>query len=491
MAQNDTTCISSCSLERFSKIFFLGIGGIGMSAIARFFHLHGFAVAGYDRTPSALTHSLEQEGIKVSYNDSPQALPERFGEVQSVLVVRTPAVPQDSVLYKYIRQQGYTILKRAEVLGLLTRNMQALCVAGTHGKTTTSTMLAHLLACTKKTSKTDNGVNAFLGGISVNYNTNFLHSASSDIVVVEADEYDRSFHHLRPTMAVVTSTDPDHLDIYGTADAYRQSFSTFTSLIRPGGVLLRKQGIILESRLQAGVREFTYAALDGNTDRLPDFYADNIVTQEGEIYFDFHGPDICLRHVRLGVPVHINVENAVAAMAIGRLNGLTAEQLCDGIASFRGTLRRFNTLLKTDRLVLIDDYAHHPDELRQSVCSVRELYPDAELTAVFQPHLYTRTRDFYRQFAASLSIPDRLILLPIYPARELPIQGVSSEMILNEATLTQKEICEKNELADRLQEVISPSLSRGIRQVVLTLGAGDIDRLLPNLLKRLSSLSAI
>ena len=480
MAQTDTD-ISSFELSRFSRFFFLGIGGIGMSALARFFKLRGSMVAGYDRTPSAQTSALEQEGITLSYDDSALALPSGFDDRKTTLVVRTPAVPHDSVLLQHLTRQGYTILKRAEVLGLLTRSMRALCVAGTHGKTTTSTLLAHLLAGAKK-----EGVNAFLGGISVNYNTNFLHSDQSDIVVVEADEYDRSFHQLRPTMAIVTSTDPDHLDIYGTAEAYRESFSVFTSLIQQGGVLLRKQGIKLQSRLKEGVRELTYGIVVEREKELPDFYADNILTREGEITFDFHGPGISISSITLGVPVWVNIENAVAAMSIASLNGVTADELRSGVATFKGTVRRFNTHIKTRQMVLIDDYAHHPDELRQSISSVRRLYPEAVLTGVFQPHLYSRTRDFYKQFAASLSLLDRLILLPIYPAREEPIEGVSSEIILREATLIDKQLCEKNELAKRLRSIVKQVTSSGRRQVIMTLGAGDIDLLLPEIKEALT-----
>ena len=507
MTQQSNDISHSVGLSRFNKFFFLGIGGIGMSAIARFFKLRGGSVSGYDRTPSALTHSLESEGIAVSYTDSLAALPAGYDDPCKVLVVRTPAVPQDSVLLQWLQSKGYMMMKRAEVLGLLTRDMRSLCVAGTHGKTTTSTMLAHLLHNSEGRMLSDvpasapkqqqgNGVNAFLGGISVNYGSNFLHSDSSDIVVVEADEYDRSFHHLRPTMAIVTSTDPDHLDIYGSAEAYRESFAVFTSLIKPGGVLLRKAGITLESRLQHGVRELTYGVIDayrsadsdsqqGTNTTLPDYYADNIVTTDGEIRFDFHGPQVCVRDVSLGVPVWVNIENAVAAMTIALLNGVTEDELREGMASFRGTLRRFNTLVKTENTVLIDDYAHHPDELRQSICSVRRLYPGATLTGVFQPHLYTRTRDFYKQFAASLSLLDRLILLPIYPARELPIDGVTSELILKEATLDDKELCDKTELPEKLRAIAVNGRDTKHKQVIMTLGAGDIDRLLPDIVQQI------
>lgn len=474
-------------MHTYDKIFFVGIGGIGMSALARFFALEGCTVAGYDRTPSALTRNLETEGIAVAYDDVESAVPQSFREGR-VLVVRTPAVPADSCILRWFEEHGFEVKKRAEVLGLVTRTKRALCVAGTHGKTTTSAMLTHLLNYAGAPADGGYGVNAFLGGISVNYGTNMLHSAESDLVVVEADEYDRSFHHLRPTLAVVTSTDPDHLDIYGTAEAYRESFSIFTSLIREGGVLLRKAGIVLESRLAEGVRELTYGVLTGDTPaQRPDFYAENVRTSDGALLFDFCGPNVHLKDVSLGVPVWVNVENAVAAMAAAWLNGVSAADLEKGIACFKGTLRRFNTLLKTDSLTLIDDYAHHPDELRMSISSVRRLYPQAVLTGVFQPHLYTRTRDFYKQFAASLSMLDRVILLPIYPAREKPIEGVTSELILNEISITDKRLVEKTELASVLKELLGGKADCDRRNVVLTLGAGDIDRLLPELQKRLAN----
>ncbi len=475
------------------NIFFLGIGGIGMSALARYFHLQGKCVAGYDLTPSPLIKRLEEEGMSIIFDDDPNDIPAHFRDKSNTFVVRTPAVPADSKLLLWFEKQGFEIRKRSEVLGMITNDKKALCVAGTHGKTTTSTMLAHLL----QSAKID-GTNAFLGGISMNYDTNMLFSAESDLVVVEADEYDRSFHYLKPEMAVITSTDPDHLDIYGTADNYREAFSVFTSLIHPDGVLLRKKGIVLESRTQKGVREYTYSA--DNTDA--DFYADNIRTTDGNIYFDFHGKygadkadadsltpagttayPYDIRNIQLGVPVEVNIENAVAAIAIARLNGVSSEDIKHGMATFRGTLRRFNTLLKTDHITLIDDYAHHPDELRNSITSVRKLYPEAELIGVFQPHLYSRTRDFHKQFGNALSLLDQVILLPIYPARELPIDGVTSELIYNAITTTNKYLCEKSDLTTLLSNAVKGTS----KKVILTLGAGDIDRILPQIKQTLNS----
>ena len=435
-------------------VFFLGIGGIGMSALARYYHHKGDRVAGYDRTPSALTKELENEGITISYTDAAEFVKELGLRVEDTLVVRTPAVPEDSVIYTYLREQGFTIRKRAEVLGMVTREKKALCVAGTHGKTTTSTMLAHLMA----------PVNAFLGGISMNYHTNLLLDSSSDYVVVEADEYDRSFHHLTPYMSVVTAVDADHLDIYGTAEAYREAFAHYTSLITEA--LVMKKGIALQPRLQPGVKGYTYSMIEP-----ADFYADNIRVADGSIQFDFHTPDTLICDIRLGVPVWVNIENAVAAMAVAWLNGVSEEKLREGVASFKGVLRRFNIHVNTPEVAYIDDYAHHPQEIATAIDSIRKLFPKRRLIGVFQPHLYTRTRDFADGFAQVLNTMDEIVLLPIYPARELPIEGVSSEMLLARITNPNKRIIEKaalvNYLASRKNE----------GAVILTVGAGDIDRL--------------
>ncbi len=465
-------------IQNITHIYFLGIGGIGMSALARFFHAKGFGVAGYDRTESALTRSLQSEGIAVNYADEAAAIPEAFRNTMHTLVVRTPAVPQDLPQYQYFVQAGFTIQKRAEVLGLITKQMRALCVAGTHGKTTTSTILAHLLY------QSEIGCNAFLGGISNNYKTNLLLSAASNVVVVEADEFDRSFHHLRPYMSVITSVDPDHLDIYGTEEAYRESFAHYTSLVQTGGALVVKKevrdaGCVVRST--EGVRVYTYSG----TDSEADFYAANIVIANGEIRFDFHTPSGVIADMKLGVPVYINIENSVAAMAIAWLNGVTAHELRLGLASYAGIYRRFNisapstspikgeNSLQTQSCVVVDDYAHHPTELEASISSIRKLYPERKLTGVFQPHLYSRTRDFADGFARALSNLDEVILLPIYPARELPIAGVSSQMLLDKITCAEKRIVEKSELLDCL---------RGrTHEVIMTLGAGDIDRLVPEI----------
>ena len=455
------------------NIFFLGIGGIGMSGLARYFHHRGFPVSGYDRTPSPLTRELEQEGIEIIYEDSPAIYQARFAAYNSrhTLVVRTPAVPEESALYTYLREAGYDIRKRAEVLGLVTRSMRALCVAGTHGKTTTSTMIAHLLYQSV-------GTNAFLGGISVNYGTNILLDKDSSFVVVEADEYDRSFYQLTPYMSVVTAVDPDHLDIYGTPEAYREAFAHYTSLIT--GALVMKHGIDLKPRLQKGVKCYTYGVIDGQTgnDRMVnglDFYADNIRIEGGKILFDFHTPTEAVADVKLGVPVWVNIENGVAAMSVAWLNGVSADDLRRGMASFKGVMRRFNIHVNTPKVAYIDDYAHHPEEIATSIDSIRKLYPGRKLIGVFQPHLYTRTRDFADEFRRVLHTLDELILLPIYPAREEPIPGVTSEMLGGK-------VVEKKDLIPELKRRVADSKEP---VVVLTVGAGDIDRLVPEIEKEL------
>ena len=426
-----------------------------MSALARYYAHGGHRVAGYDRTPSALTRELEAEGIPITYVDDPATITSHLSPLTS-LVVRTPAVPEDSAIYTYLREQGYTIRKRAEVLGMVTREKKALCVAGTHGKTTTSTMLAHLMA----------PVNAFLGGISMNYGTNLLLDSASDYVVVEADEYDRSFHHLTPYMSVVTAVDADHLDIYGTAEAYRDAFAHYTSLIT--GALVMKAGIALQPRLQPGVKCYTYG--EGG-----DFYATNIRIANGQIDFDFHTPSETIKDIRLGVPVWVNIENAVAAMAVAWLNGVPAEVLRERMASFKGVWRRFNIHVNTPQVAYIDDYAHHPEEIATAIDSVRKLFPERKLIGVFQPHLYTRTRDFAEDFAKVLSTLDECILLPIYPARELPIPGITSEILGGQ-------VVQKADLIDELKKRIANSQQP---IALLTVGAGDIDRLVPEIAEAL------
>ena len=453
--------------EDIQTIFFLGIGGIGMSALARYFRSRGIRVCGYDRTPSALTKELEEEGMEIVFGDDRLKMEDcklEIGNPQHTLVVRTPAVPEENAIYTYLREQGYEILKRAEVLGLVTKQMSALCVAGTHGKTTTSTMIAHLLE----------PVNAFLGGISMNYHTNLLLDKESEYVVVEADEYDRSFHHLRPYISVVTAVDADHLDIYGTEEAYREAFAHYTSLIT--GALVMKHGIALQPRLQEGVKLYTYGVIEDcrlKIEDLPDFYATNIRVANGEIRFDLVTPSGTLQDLQLGVPVWVNIENAVAAAAVALTIGTPVEQVRERIASFKGVWRRFNSHVNTPKVAFIDDYAHHPQEIATAIDSIRKLYPERKLIGVFQPHLYTRTRDFAEGFRHVLSTLDECLLLPIYPAREEPIPGVTSEMLGGQ-------VVQKSELVAELQRRVAASKEP---VVVLTVGAGDIDRLVPEVAK--------
>lgn len=449
----------------YKNIYFLGIGGIGMSAIARYFAAKGYAVAGYDRTRSRLCEELEAEGIAIHYTDDVAQIAPEFLQKESTLVVYTPAIPAEHSEFVYFRQHGFTIEKRAQVLGEITRVERGLCVAGTHGKTTTSTMLAHLL----KQSHVD--CNAFLGGIAKNYTSNLMLSDTSDLVVIEADEFDRSFHHLTPYMAVVTAVDADHLDIYGTHEAYLESFAHFTSLIVEGGCLIMKKGIALQPRLGNGVKLYTYSAAE-----KADFYAENVRIGNGTIVFDFVTPTETIADIELGVPVQVNIENGVAAMAVAWLNGVSADELRSGMRSFAGIRRRFETWLKTDRLTIIDDYAHHPAELEASIKSVKALYADKKVLGVFQPHLYTRTRDFYREFAAALSHLDEAMLVELYPAREEPIAGISSQTIYDEITCP-KTLTTKAELINVLKTKHF--------DVLLTVGAGDIDAMLPQIVESL------
>ena len=428
------------NINNISSIYFVGAGGIGMSALVRYFLSKGKNVGGYDRVESDLTKQLNQEGAQIHYEDNVNLIPEAFTDKANTLVVLTPAVPSDHSELVYFRNNGFDIMKRAQVLGEITKTSRGICVAGTHGKTTTSSMIAHLL----KQSQID--CNAFLGGILKNYDNNLLLSDKSDLTVIEADEYDRSFHWLTPYMAVITSVAPDHLDIYGTEEAYREAFIHFTSLVREGGMLLIEQKVDIIPQLQKDVKLYRYGESNA------DFCAQNIRIGNGEIYFDFVTPTSIIRNIQLGVPVKINVVNSVAALAVAWLNGVSEEELRKGLASFQGPKRRFDFHIKTDDLVLIDDYAHHPEELEASISSVKELYPDKKLTVVFQPHLYSRTNDFYKEFAKSLSLSDEVILIPIYPAREEPIEGVSSQMILDLVTSPKKKLVTKEALTEQLKK---------------------------------------
>lgn len=437
-------------------VYFVGAGGIGMSALVRYFLSKGKAVGGYDRTASVLTEKLRQEGADIHYEDNVALIPEVFLNPATTLIVYTPAIPAEHKELTYFREHNFEIQKRAQVLGMITQTERGLCVAGTHGKTTTSTMAAFLL---------DNShvkCNAFLGGISKNYGTNLLVSDQSDFVVIEADEFDRSFHWLTPYATVITATDSDHLDIYGTHEAYLESFRKYTSLIRPDGYLIIKKGIDLQPDVKEGVTMYTYSDKEG------DFHAENIRIGNGEIFFDFISPLGNIKDVQLGVPVYVNIENGIAAMALAQIGGATAEEIKAAMPQFKGVDRRFDFKLKNDHIVFLSDYAHHPAEIKQSVSSLRMLYPDKKLTAIFQPHLYTRTRDFYKDFADSLSLLDEVILLDIYPARELPIEGVTSKLIYdNLRPGIEKTMCHKEDLIELLK-------TKNI-EVLITLGAGDVD----------------
>ena len=454
--------------NQIQTYYFLGIGGIGMSALARYFAAKGARVLGYDRTPSPLTKELEAEGIAVQYDDSLDTV--KALDVANAIVVRTPAVPEDMAVYVWLKEQGFHILKRAEVLGIVTRSERALCVAGTHGKTTTSTMLAHIL------HQSHVGANAFMGGIANNYGTNLLLDQESDLVVVEADEFDRSFHHLTPYISVITSMDPDHLDIYGTEDAYRKSFMHYASLVQEALVVKNSLQLTVDN-LQA--RVYTYAVGE-----KADFYADNIRVANGEIRFDFHTPQQSVEDVQLGVPVWVNIENGVAAMAVAWLMGATDEELREGMRSFSGVYRRFNIHVNTPQITYIDDYAHHPMELKASIESVRKLYPERYVIGVFQPHLFSRTQDFAEEFAAVLSQLDEVALLPIYPAREEPIQGVTSEWLMDKVQ-TKRALVLPDILAKYLRERVKNCLAKEKNCVVITMGAGDIDRQVQQIAKAL------
>ena len=456
-------------MQAIDTYYFLGIGGIGMSALARYFAAKGFRVLGYDKTSSPLTQTLESEGIEVQYDDRLDGVEQL--DVAKTIVVRTPAVPEDMAVYVWLRDNGFTILKRAEVLGLITRQQQALCVAGTHGKTTTSTILAHILY------QSHVGTNAFLGGIANNYGTNLLLNANSDYVVVEADEFDRSFHQLTPHISVITSMDPDHLDIYGTEEAYCESFAHYAGLVEHALVVKKN----IASRLSPlASRLYTYAVGE-----KADFYADNVRVEDGQIYFDFHTPNSVITDLQLGVPVWVNIENSVAAMAVAYMVGASEEELRHGIASFSGVYRRFNIHINTPQVTYIDDYAHHPQELAATIESVRRLFPDRYVIGVFQPHLYSRTHDFADGFAQVLDLVDEVALLPIYPARELPIPGVTSEWLL-EKIQAKRALVLPSILPKYLRERVKNRLADGNKVVVITMGAGDIDRQVAEITNKLT-----
>lgn len=448
------------------KVYFIGAGGIGMAALERYYLAKGWRVAGYDRFPTSLTDTLISQGIDITFNDDPAEIPEEFRTPDpDTMVVYTPAVPADAAIMRFFTEGGFNPVKRSVALGRITHDSKALCFAGTHGKTTTSSMAAHVLHTSSA------GCNAFLGGILLGYNSNLMLSLSSPFTVVEADEYDRSFHTLRPYVAVITATDPDHLDIYGTEEAYLESFAHFTSLIRPDGKLLVHTGLKLVPRPVEGVETYTYSRHEG------DYHAENIRRGDGRITFDFIYPGGRIDNVSPGVPVDINIDNAIAALAAVHLAGaLEPEVARKAIATYPGVERRFQCHLRQagpHGKVVIDDYAHHPDELAASIRSVRALYPDRHLTVAFQPHLYTRTRDFAPQFAAALSLADAVVLADIYPAREEPIPGVTSRIIFDRITVEDKIMISKEDFVNTMK-------NRNF-EVLLTAGAGDMSFSVPAL----------
>ena len=455
-------------LKDIKAVYFIGAGGIGMSAIARYFIHRGQVVAGYDKTPSDLTHQLEKEGMLIHYEEDIDEIPHACKNPKSTLVVYTPAIPATHKELEFFREGGFEIQKRAQVLGTLTRSHKGLCFAGTHGKTTTSTMCAHIM------HQSHMDCNAFLGGISKNYGTNYILSDSSDYVVIEADEFDRSFHWLRPWMSVITSTDPDHLDIYGTKEAYLESFRHYTELIQPGGALIIHRDLEMKQHVQEGVKVYDYSREAG------DFHAENIVIDNGEISFDFVSPIENVKNIKLGQPVPINIENAVAAMAMAQLNGCTAEELRYGMRTYAGVDRRFDFKIKNDKHVFLSDYGHHPKEVLQSARSLKELFKGRKITVRFQPHLYTRTRDFYHEFADALSNFDEVVLTEIYPAREEPIEGVTSKLIFdNLKPGVEKTIIRKDDVLDYVK-------SRDF-DVLVVLGAGNLDNYVPQIAKIIDS----
>ena len=447
------------------NIYFVGAGGIGMANLVRYYLANKLNVAGYDRTPSDLTRALSEEGAQIVYDDIADLIPVEFRNPKDTLVVYTPAIPNDNNILGYFRANGFEIIKRAALLGKITLHSKGICIAGSHGKTTTSSMIAHLL------HSSPIGCNAFLGGILRNYDSNLLLSATSPYSVIEADEYDRSFHHLSPHIAVVTSTDPDHLDIYGNEENYLESFAHFTSLINPGGFLLMHTGMKLIPRVNDGVDIFSYSSSEEG-----DYHASNIRHENGHLFFDFVAPDTTITDIELGVPIDINIDNAVAAIAIAHRLGVDNDTIRQAMLSFLGAKRRFEIWLRQEGengKVLIDDYAHSPNEVKASIASVKALYPNRKLSVIFQPHLYTRTRDFAPEFAEALSTADEVILCEIYPARELPIPGVTSEIILNDIKNADKTLCQRKDLLDLIK-------NRNF-DILMTLGAADINVLLEDI----------
>ncbi|MDZ4795657.1 MAG: UDP-N-acetylmuramate--L-alanine ligase [Bacteroidota bacterium] len=447
-------------IEKLGEVYFIGIGGIGMSAIARFFHAGGVKVSGYDKTPTVLTKELEASGIVVYYDEDVERAPKNPG-----LVVYTPAVPAEHKELVYYRQQGYKVVKRSDVLQIISESSFNICIAGTHGKTTITTMVAHLLR------DSGFGCNAFLGGIAVNYGTNFW-SSENNVCVIEADEYDRSFLKLSPDIAIITAMDADHLDIYGTPEAMEQAFIDFSTRVKPGGLLIR-QFVLKRGKELVSDQHLTYSLQNESAH----IYADNIRMMNGSYAFDVKMNDIKLENVKLNMGGMHNVENAIAAIAVASSLGIEQEKIKAAVENFRGVKRRFEYIIKNERLIFVDDYAHHPEELKALINGAKSLFRQKKCTVIFQPHLYSRTRDLVDGFAEVLDLADQVILLPIYPARELPIEGVSSEMILNRMKKENKSVMTKEQVLDWVKKEFEPTVNREFGEILITAGAGDIDML--------------
>lgn len=458
-------------IDKLNEVYFIGIGGIGMSAIARFFHAGGVKVSGYDKTPTVLTKELEVSGIAVHYEENVELVPKHPD-----LVVYTPAIPAEHKELEYFREKGAKVVKRSDVLQIITESSFNICIAGTHGKTTITTMVAHLLR------DSGFGCNAFLGGISVNYGTNFW-SSERNVCVIEADEYDRSFLKLNPDVAIITAMDADHLDIYGTAEAVEQAFIDFSKRVRPGGLLIRQFGLKRGKELTAG-QHITYSLQNESAD----VYAANIRMMNGSYEFDVMWKDNMLENVKLNMGGMHNVENAIVAIAVASSLGIENEKIKAAVESFRGVKRRFEYIIKNERLVFIDDYAHHPEELRALITGAKTLFRQKKCTVIFQPHLYSRTRDLADGFAEVLDLADEVILLPIYPARELPIAGVSSEMILERMKNDNKQVLEKEELMNWIANDYGTTLNKEFGEVLITAGAGDIDVLVEPIMNELKNI---
>lgn len=459
------------SVEKIRNVYFLGIGGIGMSALARYFRFMGKNVAGYDRTPTALTDALKEEGIDVHFEDDIRKIPSKWNPAETIAVY-TPALPEEHHELNWFKSQPIGLFKRAKVLGMITNEKSGIAVAGTHGKTTTSTMVANIL------NKTEKGCGAFLGGISKNFGSNLLlPKDDSPWIVAEADEFDRSFLHLQPQLALVTSLDADHLDIYGDKKHIEESFEKFISQIRPGGKLVLKKGVELNTS-KTSAEVFSYSLKDDS-----DFCALNLQLKEGSYHFDLKTPGGIIANFKMNYPGLVNVENAVGAAALAWLAGVDPDRIKAGIEDYQGVARRFDVHFRSENKIYIDDYAHHPEELKAFILSVRALYEGKRITGIFQPHLYSRTRDFANEFAASLDLLDRAILMPLYPAREEPIPGISSATIFDRMKLANKEIAPKEE--------ITTLVKNDPNEIILTMGAGDIDRMVKPIMETLKESAGV